>query len=96
MTVFATVLILLTAVHCFEYGYVGKQPLAWKECCAEYWLKEIQESMDWCTGHLDITGILLKMVLNNIESINRSNVLHFWLLFLLENVQLVNSAFQLL
>ena len=26
----------LTAVHCFENGYVGKQPLAWKENCAQY------------------------------------------------------------
>ena len=23
-------------------GYVGKQPVAWKEYCADYWLKEIQ------------------------------------------------------
>ena len=22
-----------TAVHCFDDGYVGKQPLAWKEYC---------------------------------------------------------------
>ena len=27
-------------------GYVGKQPVAWKEYCAEYWLKELQEIMD--------------------------------------------------
>ena len=30
----------LTAVHCFNNGYVGKQSVAWKEYCAEYWLKE--------------------------------------------------------
>ena len=23
----------LTAVHCFDNGYVGKQPVAWKEYC---------------------------------------------------------------
>ena len=25
----------------FENGYVGKQPVAWKEYCEEYWLKEL-------------------------------------------------------
>ena len=29
----------LIAVLCFDDGYVGKQPEAWKEYCAEYWLK---------------------------------------------------------
>ena len=28
----------LTAVHCFDNGCVGKQPVAWKEYCLEYWL----------------------------------------------------------
>ena len=41
-------------------GYVGKQPVAWKEHCAEYWLKELQEGMDKCTGRRDVTEILLK------------------------------------
>ena len=27
----------LTSVHCFDNGNVGKQPVAWKECCVEYW-----------------------------------------------------------
>ena len=27
----------LAAVHCFDNGYVGKQPMACKEYCAEYW-----------------------------------------------------------
>ena len=39
--------------------------MAWKECCLEYWLKELQENMDW-----DITEILLKMALNTIQSIS--------------------------
>ena len=61
----------LTAVRCFDNGYVGKQPIAWKEYCAEYWLKELQESMDRCTGHHDITEILLNTVFNTIQSINQ-------------------------
>ena len=28
----------LTAVRCFDDGYVGKQPRTRKEYCAEYWL----------------------------------------------------------
>ena len=58
------------AVHCFYDGYVGKQPVAGKEYCAEYWLKDLQESMERCTGHHDITEILLKTALNTIQSIN--------------------------
>ena len=63
---FSTLLLLqqnsflsLTAVRCFDNGYVGKQPVAWEELCAECCLKELQESMDRCTGHHDITEILL-------------------------------------
>ena len=51
---------LKNAVCCFDNGYVEKQPVAWKEYCAEYWLKELQESMSRCTGRHDITEILLK------------------------------------
>ena len=61
----------LTAVHCFDDGYVGKQPVAWKEYCGAYWLKELQESMDRCTGRHNITE-KLKMPLNMIQSINQS------------------------
>ena len=63
----------LTAVRCFDNGYVGKQPVAWKEYCAEYWLKELQESMDSCNSLYDVTEITLKTVLNIIESINPLN-----------------------
>ena len=28
----------LTAVHCFDNGYVGKQPVAQKGYCTEDWL----------------------------------------------------------
>ena len=34
----------LTAVHCFDNGFVGKQPVAWKEYCAEYWLKDFRKA----------------------------------------------------
>ena len=46
--------------------------MAWKEYCAEYWLKELQESMDRCTGRCDITEIRLKMALGTILAINQS------------------------
>ena len=58
----------LITVLCFDDDYVGKQPVAWKEYCAEYWLIELQESMDRCTGRHDMTEILLKRALNNIQS----------------------------
>ena len=41
--------------------------------CAEYWLKELQESMDRCTGRCDISVILLGTALNIIQSINQSS-----------------------
>ena len=53
-------------------GYVGKQPVAWKKYCAEYWLKELHESIDRCTGRRDITEILLKTALNTIQLNNQS------------------------
>ena len=37
-----------------------KKPVACKELCAEYWLKEFQESMDRYPCRRDITEILLK------------------------------------
>ena len=30
----------------FYYGYLGKQSVAWKEYCADYWWQKLQESMD--------------------------------------------------
>ena len=71
----------LMAVHCFDNGYSGKQSVALKEYCAEYWLKEIQESMGRCTGCYDIqvTGILLKTMVNTIQSITKSQTIR-WLI----------------
>ena len=60
----------LTAVRYFDNGYVGKQPVPWKEYCVDYWLKELQESVDRSTGCRDITEILLKTPYN--QSINPS------------------------
>ena len=31
-------------VHCFDNGYVGKNTVALKEHCVEYWFKDLQES----------------------------------------------------
>ena len=62
----------LTVVRCFDNEHVGKQPVAWKEYCAEHRLKELQESMDRCTGNHDITEILLKTALNTNQSCNQS------------------------
>ena len=72
MIIIATGFILsLTAVRCFDNGYVeSSHAVPGKEYCAKYWLKELQETMDRCTGHPDITGILLKTALNTIQSIN--------------------------
>ena len=58
----------VTAIHCFDDGFVGKQSLALEEYFAEYWLKEVHESMDRYSACHDITEILLKMALNTTQS----------------------------
>ena len=69
-------LYLALAVCCFDNGYVGKQLVAWKEYWAEYWLKELQESMDRFTGCHNITEILLKTALTPYnQSINLAQML---------------------
>ena len=40
--------------------------------CAWYWLKELQESIERCTGCSDVDEILLKAALNTIQSIIQS------------------------
>ena len=62
----------LTAVHCFDDDYVRKQPVAWKEYCAEYCLRELWDSMDRCTGCCDINEIKLKKTFNTIHTISQS------------------------
>ena len=59
----------LSAVRSFDNGYVGKQPLAWKEYYAEHFLKELQKSMNRCTGRRDIRDTV-ETALNTIQSFN--------------------------
>ena len=49
--------------------------MACEEHCEEYWLKELQKSMDRCTDRRDTTEMLLKTALNSIQSSNQSNAL---------------------
>ena len=70
MVVIATGLIFLIAVRCCK-------PVAWKEYCLEYWLKELKESMDRCTGRCGITEILSKTALNTMQAINELCLLAF-------------------
>ena len=58
-----------TSVRCFKNGYVGKQPVTLKEYCAEYRLKDLQESMNRSTSRRDITEILMKTPLNTLQSL---------------------------
>ena len=60
----------LTAAHCFDDDYVGMQPVAWKEYCAEYRSKEFQKGMGRCTSPCDIIEITLKTALITIQSIS--------------------------
>ena len=69
--------VIVTGSHRFDDCYAGKQPVAWKEYYAEDWLKELEESMDRCTGCSNITEILLKRMLNTIQSINKTKLKAF-------------------
>ena len=60
MVVIQTGFILGAQLSIVSTMVMGKQPVAWKEYCAEYQLKERQESMYRYTGHHDITEIVLK------------------------------------
>ena len=44
----------------FRQWFCGKAVSGLENSCAEYRLKEFKESMDRCTGHHNITEILLK------------------------------------
>ena len=67
----------LPLFHWWLSSYVGKRPVAWKEYCAEFWLKECRESIDRCSGHSNITEILLKTELSIIQSIIHYNLSNF-------------------
>ena len=60
MVVIATGFIPSSPLSNFDHGYVGKQQVAWKEYCAENWLKELLTSMGRSTGWHDITDKMLK------------------------------------
>ena len=51
----------LIDVHCFHNGYVRKQPMAWKEYCAEHWLKKNFRTA-W------IVALATAIQLNNVEN----------------------------
>ena len=51
--------------------YVEKQPVAWEDCCVEYWCEKPRKCMSRRTGRRDITEKLLKMALNPNQSINQ-------------------------
>ena len=59
-------------IHCFDNGYVEKQAVAWKNYCAEFWLKELPESGGIRTGRRNITEMHLKTTLNTIQSVSQS------------------------
>ena len=61
-------------IHSSLLTVLGKQPVVWEEYCAEYWLKELQESMDRCSGCCAITEILLKMASYTKQSMNQPSV----------------------
>ena len=50
-------------MHGFDDVDVGKQQVALKEDCAEYWLKEILENIGRCPGQRDRNELILKMTL---------------------------------
>ena len=66
-------ILYIRAIHCAQRLSLV-QPVACKEYCAEYWLKEHQESMDRYSGPRNITEILLKTALNTIQS----SFIHVW------------------
>ena len=47
-------------VHSFDNGYVGNQPVAWKEHCVKYGLQVPDEHMDRCAGCRDVTENAVK------------------------------------
>ena len=54
--------------------YVEKQPVAWKECCVEYWCEKASKHMSRGTGLRVITENVLKTALNFNQSINQSTM----------------------
>ena len=57
------------------YVYLEKQPVAWEDCCVEYWCEETRKHMSRWTGRRDMTEKMLKTALNPNQSINESHLL---------------------
>ena len=58
-----------------QLSFIRMHPVAWKEYFVEYWLKEIQESMDKYIGCHAITEIMLKTVLNTTQRLKQSLII---------------------
>ena len=58
-----------TCVICLPLGqvYVEKQPVAWEDCCVEYWCEKTRKCISRWTGRRDITEKLLKTALTSIN-----------------------------
>ena len=71
MVVITTEFIPLSLLYIVSTGGKAATGLE-KKYCAQYWSKELLESLDWCTGRHHITEITLKMAFNTIQSISKS------------------------
>ena len=64
----------LIAVRCFDNGYMGKKPVAWKGYFAEQCKKKkkkFRKAWIGCTGRRIMTEITWKTALNTIQSIDQ-------------------------
>ena len=62
---------IVRVIFFFFMGGRGMIIMAWKEHCVEHWLKELQGSMDSCTGCHDVTEKMLKTAMNTMQSIGQ-------------------------
>ena len=66
----------LNAVHCLDNGYVGKQPVAWTEYCAEYWLTIYRTANFWTWPnweHLQTTKLnVAKMTISVYDTVENT------------------------
>ena len=73
------------------YVYVGKQPVAWEDCCVEYWCEKTRKCMSRWTGRRDITEKLLKTTLNPNQSINNEAIWKAIIIKETYNYETINS-----
>ena len=63
-----------TAVHCFENGYVGKQPVALEKYSVEYWLKQLRiKGGNACNQHFLLFPYCFLFTLSTTNSIILTN-----------------------